>query len=177
MKKVLLLGLIILSHFAYSQNQEMINKMSNSKSVEEIRLVADNIVSMCKNKYNFLKVIQLGREDELYEYVIYTSEGMTPAEIKEVNTANLKNCFVVKFKQFYKGENKDLDVKGELTYFFKEVTAKYLDLIGFWTSTFYPNATKELVLEDYKLQEYRVDKDLKYKLKKEYDNWTLVKSY
>ena len=74
-------------------------------------------------------------------------------------------------------ENKDLEIKAESVYFFKKVSGNYLELFEFWKTTFYPLTTKELLLEDYKIQEYRVNKDLKYKFKKDNEIWTISKSY
>lgn len=177
MKKILLLLVIIISHFCYSQNQQVIDKMNESKSIDDIKQISDEIVSKSKEKYNFLKIWKLGSRDEIYQYVVYTPAEMTTDQIKELTTADFDKCFVVKFGEFYKGENKDLELKGELTYYFKEVSGKYLDLVNFWTSTFYPTSTKEQIIDEYKLQEFRVDKTLKYKFKKDNDIWTLSKSY
>lgn len=178
MKKLLLFITLLFGLFVQAQNQDIINKMTESKTIEDIKIVANDIVSKSNNKYDFYKIASLsGGSDEKYQYVIYTKEGMTDLEKKELSANRYANCLVVKFKEWQKGENKDLEVKGELVYYFKEVSGTYLELFNFWKTTFYPIATKELLLDDYKMQEYRVNKDLKYKFRKSQDIWTISKSY
>jgi hypothetical protein len=178
MKKILLLTILLIAGITQAQNQNTINKMVESKTIEDIRTVSDSIVSKCKTKYNFYKILPYkGGSDESYQFVIYTKEGITELEKKEIYAPAFKNCFVVKFKEWNKAENKDLEIKGELVYYFKETSSKYLDIAPFWIATFYPKTTPELLLEDYNMKEYRVNKDLKYKLVKHQDIWQIVKSY
>lgn len=178
MKKLILLVAFLFGFFVQAQNQDIINKMTESKTIEDIKTVADDIASKSNHKFDFYKIKSLsGGSDEKFQYVIYTKEGMTDAEKKELSANRYANCLVVKFKEWQKGENKDLEVKGELVYFFKEVSGSYLELFEFWKTTFYPLAIKEQLLDDYKMQEFRVNKDLKYKFKKDYDIWTISKSY
>jgi hypothetical protein len=177
MKKLLLLTLLLIFAFTQAQNQSTINKMVESKTTDDIKSVSDELVSQCKEQYDFYKIASFGsREDESYQYVIYTKRGMSEQDKNEISPS-FKNCIVVKFKQWNKGENNDLETKGELVYYFKEVSGKYLDIVPFWITTFYPKTTPELLLEDYKLKEYRVNKDLKYKLVKNQDTWQILKSY
>lgn len=178
MKKVILVIALLFALVVQGQNQNMVNKMVESKTIEDIKIVANDIVSKSKNKYDFYKISKRSNASgENFQYVIYTKEGMSDNEKKELSSNSYINCLVIKFKEWNKGENADLEIKGELVYYFKEVSSKYLDLVEFWTSTFYPEATKEQVLDNYKLQEYRINKDLKYKFKKDYDIWTISKSY
>lgn len=177
MKKALLIATLLIGFLVQAQNQSIINKMVESKTTDDIKSVSDQLVSQCKEQYDFYKIVPFGtRQDESYQYVIYTKEGMSEAEKKEI-APSFQNCIVVKFKQWNKGENKDLETKGELVYYFKEISGKYLDIAPFWITTFYPKTTPELLLEDYKLKEYRVNKDLKYKLVKNQDTWQILKSY
>lgn len=178
MKKLLLLIALLFGFFIQAQNQDIIGKMVESKTIEDIKLVANDIVSKSNHKYDFYKIVRRsGGSDENYQYVIYTKEGMSDDEKKEIASNGYANCMIVKFKEWLKGENKDLELKGELVYYFKEVSGTYLELFEFWKNTFYPLATKEQLLDDYKMQEYRVNKDLKYKFRKDQDTWTISKSY
>lgn len=178
MKKLLLLIALLFGLFIQAQNQEIISKMIESKTIEDIKVVANDIVSKSKNKYDFYKIVRLsGGSDENYQYVIYTKEGMTDAEKKELTSNSYANCLIVRFKEWNKGENPDLEIKGELVYYFKDVSGTYLELFDFWKTTFYPLAIKEQLLDDYKMQEYRINKDLKYKFRKSQDIWTISKSY
>lgn len=178
MKKVVLVIALFLGFVVQGQNQDIINKMVESRTIEDIKVVANDIVSKSKNKYDFYKIVKRSNgSGENYQYIIYTKEGMSDNEKKELSSNSYINCLVVKFKEWNKGENTDLEIKGELVYYFKEISGKYLDLVEFWTTTFYPGVTKEQVLDNYKLQEYRINKDLKYKFKKDNDVWTISKSY
>ena len=166
------------ANFGALENRSLIDKMIESNSLEEIKGVAEIIVLKSKAKYDFYKTIRkTSANGENYQYVVYTIAGMTEESKKEITTNDYKDCIVVKFKEWSKGENPDLQIKGQLVYYFKEVSGKFLDLDQFWITTFYPSSTPEQILENYKLQEYRVNKDLKYKFKKNYDDWVISKSY
>ncbi|MBS7234263.1 hypothetical protein KHA90_25030 [Flavobacterium psychroterrae] len=178
MKKVVLVIFMLFSIFGNSQNQSIINKMTESKSIADIKDVADAIVLNSKDKYDFYKIVRRSpRSDENYQYIIYTKEGMSEVEKKELSSNNCANCIIVKFSEWQKGENADLEIKGELIYDFKEVTGKYLDLVGFWTNTFYPLNSKEQVLDGYNLREYRVNKELKFNFRKNETTWTMSRGY
>lgn len=178
MKKILLLIALLFGLIVQAQNLEVINKMMESKTIEDIKIVANDIVSKSKNKYDFYKIVRrTGGADENYQYVIYTKEGMTDTEKKELTSNGYANCLIVRFKEWNKGENPDLETKGDLVYYFKDISGTYLELFEFWKTTFYPLATREQVLDDYKMQEYRINKDLKYKFRKSQDTWTISKSY
>ena len=178
MKNILLIALLFIVSFVSGQNKNIISKMIESNTIEDIKAVADDLVSKSKQKYDFYKIASVSRgSEEKYQFVIYTKEGMTADEKKELSSNFYANCIVVKFQEWNKGENKDLEIKGETVYFFKEVTGKYLELFGFWQNTFYPSATPEQLLSNYKMQEYRIDKGLKYKFRKNDSTWTLSKSY
>lgn len=178
MKKLLLLAALFIGFFAQGQNQEIINKMAESKTIEDIKVVANDITSKSNTKYDFYKNHELKYSNgEKIENLIYTKEGMTDAEKKEIYSPIYENCLVITFGKWQKGENKDLEIPGELVYSFQTVSGSYLELIEFWKNTFYPKATNEEILNTYNLQEYRVNKDLKYKFKKDYDKWKITRSY
>lgn len=178
MKKVILVFFMFFSIFGNSQNQSIINKMTESKSIAEIKDVADAIVLNSKDKYDFYKIVRRSaRSDENYQYIVYTKEGMSDIEKKELSLNSCTNCIIVKFNEWQKGKNIDLQIKGELIYDFREVTGKYLDLVGFWTNTFYPLNSKEQVLNEYNLKEYRVNKELKFNFRKNENAWTISRGY
>jgi len=178
MKKLLLLTALLIGFFAQGQNQDIINKMTESKTIEDIKMVANDIASKSKTKYVFYKTVRYSiPKGESYQYIVYAKETMSDAEKKELASNSFEHCLVIKFGEWDKGENADLEIKGDLVYFFKEVTSKYLDLDEFWISTFCPGTTPEQLQDNYKLKEYRVNKDLKYKFVKNEDTWKIAKSY
>lgn len=170
MKKLLLITALLIGYLGQAQNQEIINKMIESKTIEDIKMVAHDIVTKSNSKYDFYKVLKYTRKDtkESYQYVISTKAGMTDREKSELSSNRYANCLIVKFNES--------DTNG-LVYNFKEVSGDYLDLADFWTATFYPTASKELVIDDFKLKEYRVSKDLKYKLVKNESSYSILRSY
>lgn len=178
MKKLLFVIALLFGLFVQAQNQDIINKMMESKTIEDIKTVTNDIVSKRKNKYNFYKNHELQYSNgEKIENFIYTKEGITDVEKKEIYSPIYKNCLVITFGKWEKGQNKDLEIPGELVYYFKNVSGSYMELVEFWRTTFYPNSTKEEILDSFTLKEYRVNKDLKYKLQKDIDKWKIVKSY
>lgn len=178
MKKFITLLLTFISSIVSSQNLDLISKLKECHSLDEVKSISDIMVSKSTTKFNFLKIKEFESSNgEKYKYIIYSKEGIDENALKEQDIDNIDNFYVVIFNEYYKGANPDLQKKGELTYFFKSVNTQYLNICDFWIETFYPQITKEFLLEDYKTKEFRVDKDLKYKLKKNDEYWTLVKSY
>lgn len=177
MKKLLITLTLLIGLIANAQNSSIINKMAETKSLEDIKFISDNIMSGFETKLKYYKTVKTERSpEEQYQLTVYIPVEMNPGTDK-LTFDEKEQSVVVNYGQYNKGENTDLGTKGETVYYFRNVSGSYLDLIDFWLSTFYPHATKEQVLEDYKLQEYRVSKDLKYKLKKQGEVWTLSKSY
>lgn len=160
------------------ESKTTIDNMVESKSINDIKQLSNYIVLNSNKNYDFYKVKPvLNVSHENFQWVIYTPEGMTEEQKKEEDINNYKNCLVVKFSEWNKEENKDLENKGEKVYSFQSVTGSYLNLFGFWSKTFYPSSTKEEILQQYKFQEYRLNKNIKYKFRKDNDTWTISKSY
>lgn len=178
MKKLILLNVLLFSLIIQAQNQNIINKMVESKTIEDLKVVANDIASKSKTKYEFYNIFRYSvPKGESYQYLVYNKATMSEVEKKELASNSFKNCLVIKFGEWNKGENTDLAIKGDLVYFFKEVTSKYLDLDEFWISTFCPGTSPEELINNYKLKEFRVNKDLKYKFVKNDETWTISKSY
>lgn len=164
--------------YPYNESKITINNMLESKSINDIKNLSDNIILKSNKKYDFYKVKPgINMSYENFQFVIYTPEGMPEFQKKEEDINGYKNCLVVKFYEWNKNENKDLELKGEKVYTFQSVTGSYLDLFGFWNNTFYPSSTKEEVLQQYKFKEYRLNKDIKFNFRKDNDKWTISKSY
>lgn len=166
--------------FIYPCNESKItiDNMLESKSINDIKNLSDNIILKSNKKYDFYKVKPgINMSHENFQFVIYTPVGLNEVQKKEEDINGYKNCLVVKFSEWNKNENKDLEIKGEKVYTFQSVTGSYLDLFGFWSNTFYPSSTKEEVLQLYKFKEYRLNKDIKFNFRKDNDTWTISKSY
>lgn len=177
MKKIITLLLALLPFVISAQDNDIISKMTKSKSIEDLRFISDKIASQTKTKFIFFKQGERKSPSQTDIVFYYIPDNLTPDELNEFSRETKEKCLVILFGSMYEGENKDLEVKGQLVYFFRNVSGKYLDIYPFWTSTFYPNSTKEQILEDYKLKEYRVNKDLKYTLSKTDDIWSIEKWY
>jgi hypothetical protein len=174
MKNLLLSIALIFTIFLNAQNQKLISKMAECSSEDDLKLISESITF--GKEFKHFKDYTTGTKIEKYQIKAYIPNSMTP-EGESLNQDEKAKSILINFGQYNKGENTDLGVKGQTVYFFREASGSYVNLISFWMNTFYPNVTKEEVYENSKLREYRVNKDLKYKLTKEGDIWTISKSY
>ena len=177
MKKLLLSIALLFAVLIQAQDNHTIQLMTESNSLDEIKTVSDKIISSFTEEYKYYKTASAQRgKNEKYQYVYYIPKVLNPIGEK-LTPEEKERAVIVKFGQYEKGENIDLAIKGKTVYYFKEVSGKYLDLTNFWIASFYPSSTKEQILEAYKLQEYRVNKDLKYNFRKNENTWTIEKGY
>ncbi len=133
------------------------------------------MAAKAKTKWEFIKI----NEDETVGYcrVIYVDASYS-SELKEKiknGSETCDNCLRVDFNLYFEGENKDLEIKGNKKYRFKEVKGKYLDLFPAWQNIFRPDVNFEKTVSDYDSQELiQRTIGIMYKLKKQGDNWTLA---
>jgi hypothetical protein len=178
MKKLLLLATLLIGLFASAQDLETINSLVSSKTVQDIENVSKKIINGYQSKLAFFVTKQSVRDEyEKYQNVYFLPVDQLPKDNAKLTDEQKDMLIKVNFGEFYIGQNKDLQIKGELSYYFREVNGSYLDLIGFWITTFYPNNTKEEILDNYKLKEWRYNKDIKFVLKKEGETWRMFRSY
>lgn len=155
MKKTLLLLLFFLSFVVSAQDIATINKLTKSYSMDELRALSDRMANSGKTKFTFSRI-----------------ENETKPNGEKL----------VVFQYTADGKNDDLTImygtNDDASYYFDIAFGKYSDLAGFYISTFYPTSTPDLVLNSYNLQQYRVSKDLRYKISElEPDSWTIEKTY
>lgn len=178
MKKLLLFTALLFGALVQAQDLETINTLVSSKTVQDIENVSKKIINVYQEKLAFFVTKQSVRnEDEKYQNVYFLPLDQLPKDNAKLTDEQKDMLLKVNFGEFYQGQNKDLQIKGELSYYFREVNGSYLDLIGFWIATFYPNNTKEEILDNYKLKEWRYNKDIKFVLKKEGEIWRMYRSY
>lgn len=177
MKTIFTASLLMFSFLGFSQDFETINKMVSVTQITEVNDLAKKITSEFKNTLTYFKTKEYKRDEtEIYQNVYF----FPSTEIIKDNlpTDDQKELVVkVNFGQNSIGENIDLGVKGKNNFFFREVTGDYLDLVNFWIKTFYPNNTKEEILDNYKLQEFRVNKDVKFNFERQSKRWRIYRSY
>ncbi|WP_281322163.1 hypothetical protein [Flavobacterium aestivum] len=155
MRKILLLLSFFLSFAIKAQDLTTINKLEKSYTIDEMRALSDKISKSANTKLNFLNIENEKSPTEKLIVFQYTADG----------------------------KNNDLTImfaanEAEGAYYFKNAFGKYSDLAGFYVSTFYPTSSQDIVFNNFKLQEYRVNKDLRYKISElEPDNWTIEKTY
>lgn len=153
MKKLLLLAFLLIVALVQAQDTQTINLMAKSNSLEEIKTVSDKIANSASEKYVYFKTGNRTLRDEKYKVVIYTPATMTEEEKKELSPEEKDKCLLVVWSD-YNG-----------TYSFFEVYSQDKNLLPFWNTTFAS------------AQEYRVSKDLKYKIVKNENSSSIVKSY
>lgn len=155
MKKILLLLSFFLSFAVNAQDVATINKLAKSYSMDELRALSDKIAKSASVKLNFLTIENEKKPDgEKLVVFQYTADGKN-------------NDLTIMF-----GTNDDA------SYYFSTAFGKYSDLAGFYVSTFYPTSSPDIVFNNSNLQQYRVNKDLRYKISElEPDSWTLEKTY
>ncbi|WP_281237863.1 hypothetical protein [Flavobacterium praedii] len=153
MKKLLTLFCLLIVAFINAQDLPTIKLMAKSNSLEEIKKVSDKIANSASEKYVYFKTGNRTLRDEKYKVVIYTPATMTEEQKEELSQEEKDKCLLVVWSD-YGG-----------TYSFFEVYSEDKNIIPFWETTF---------VQDF---DYRVTKDLKYKLVKNEKKYSIVKSY
>lgn len=153
MKKIILL-LLLITYGAFAQDNATINAMVLSNSIEEVKATSDKISSLTVDKFSFYKVTDRTLRDDKFKVVVYTPASMTEEEKKEFTTEEKAMCLLVVWKVTDNG------------YTFYDVTSKEENVRPFWNATFTTSDTQ-----------YRVNKDLKYKIVKNEETYSILKSY
>lgn len=153
MKKVFSL-LLLLTFGAFAQDNATINAMVQSNTVEEIKATSDKISSLTADKFSFYKVTDRTLREDKFKVVVYTPASMTEEEKQEFSPEEKAKCLLVIWKATESG------------YTFYDVTSTEQNLKPFWNQTFTTTDTQ-----------YRVNKDLKYKIVKNEETYSILKSY
>lgn len=127
--------------------------MTDAKSLDQVKSVSDKLAAVAGHKFTFYKIGNRTLRDEKYKTVIYTPAEMTEAQKQNLTAEDKEKCLIVVWSD-YGG-----------SYRFYEVNSAPDNLYPFWNATFG------------KVPEFRVDKDLKYKIVTDENTASIVKSY
>lgn len=154
MKKLLLLSALLFSILANSQDVATINQLVNATSLEQVKNTSDKIAAAATNKFEYFKTADRTVTLDKYKVVVYTPKGFAPVNKDKLTPEEKEQCLLVVWL-----------VKEDGSFIFKEVSSKAENVQPFWSNTFTAS------------DEYRVNKDLKYKLVKQENSLSIVKSY
>ncbi len=153
MKKLFLL-LLLLTFGAFAQDNATINAMVQSNTVEQIKTVSDNIISSGSEKYIFYKIADSSLREQKRKVAIYTLASVTDNDNTKLSEEEKESRINIIW-------NDDNGV-----YSFKEVYGPEDMIKSFWNQTFTTTDTQ-----------YRVNKDLKYKIVRNEETYSILKSY
>ncbi len=153
MRKILI-AYLLLSFGAFAQDNTTINALVSSSSVEEIKATSDKISSLTADKFSFYKVTDRTLREDKFKVVVYTPASMTEEEKQEFTPEEKAKCLLVVWKATENG------------YTFYDVTSTEQNIRPFWNATFTNSDTQ-----------YRVNKDLKYKIVRNEETYSILKSY
>ncbi|MDM1513573.1 hypothetical protein [Myroides odoratimimus] len=160
-------------------------KYIRNLSKEDTEDVVKEMLSLMREDYGILtsKLYTRGNDTQgaVLTYFIMKKSDIDKLilEGKDLSTSTSSALFKIYFKRWFEGENKALEITGIEKYSFEKVTFNYLDLFPYWKKRFVLNATEENVVNDYKLQEFRIKNSTihwLYKFNPNRDNkriWTL----
>lgn len=160
-------------------------KYIRNLSKEGTEDVVKEMLSLMREDYGILtsKLYTRGNDTEgaVLTYFIMKKSDIDKfvLEGKDLSKLASSALFTIDFKRWFEGENKALEITGIEKYSFGKVTFNYLDLFPYWKKRFVLNATEENVVNDYRLQEFRIKNSTihwLYKFNPNRDNkriWTL----
>lgn len=146
--------LLLFTTILLSQNLHTIQTMQKATSLDQVKSVSDQIINSSSDKYTFYKIADSSLQNDVYKVVLYTLTSDTdndPTKLSEVEKTTL---IKVKWLQY----NNDFT--------FKEIYAPEQMIKPFWNSTFVADNTN-----------YRVNKDLQYKLVKNEKTYSIERWY
>lgn len=131
-----------------------------SENKEDMKLLAENIVSHAKRNYVF------DTEKTTSDHSFYI--------LQYVNINDSTDVLPIGIKIYMEGKNADLEIEGTPIYYFSIAKGKFLDLFPFWKNFIEPNADETAVI---KRKRSRLKKDNRtFLLEKDNnaDNWIIV---
>jgi hypothetical protein len=155
MKKTILFIALLLTTIATAQDTETINSLVNSNTLDQVKNTSDKIAASAGTKFEYFKTTDRTLRDEKYKVVVYTPSTFTAEDKKEITAEEKQQCLLVVWL-----------VSQDGTYIFKEVNSSSENLQPFWNTTFTASTN-----------EYRVNKDLKYKYVTNENSVSILKSY
>lgn len=154
MKKFTLLFAVLIGLIANAQDTATIKAFVASPTLEQIKSASDKIAASAAEKFEYFKTTDRSLRDEKFKVVVYTPASFTTEDKKEFTSEEKAKCLIVVWRVTNDG------------FAFSEVTNQEQNLKPFWSSTF--SATEN---------DYRFDKDIKYKYVKNENSVSIVKSY
>lgn len=137
-----------------SQDLPTINSMALSTSLEQIKNTSDKVAASGLEKFEYFKTTDRTLREEKFKVVVYTPATFTAEDKKEITAEEKAKCLIVVWRITDNG------------FTFSEVNNQEQNLLPFWNATF-SSAHNE----------YRVNKELKYKYVKNENSVSIVKSY
>ena len=154
MKKLLLTLTLLIGLIANAQDNSTIKAFVTSPTLEQIKLASDKIAASASEKFEYYKITDRSLRDEKFKVVVYTPATFKAEDKKDFTPEEKAKCLIVVWRVTNEG------------FAFSEVTNQEQNLKPFWSSTF--SATEN---------DYRFDKNIKYKYVKNENSVSIVKSY
>ncbi|ROH98394.1 hypothetical protein EGI16_21400 [Chryseobacterium sp. G0240] len=151
-------------------------KTINEMSKEQILHFSDEIISGFEKKQKYIKTIS--QEPNLIK-IIYYENGIPDNIIAtDLKDGYCSLCTELIFKKYYKGKNSDLNIIGQEFFSFVSAEGKYLDLYKWWQKKFYPNLSKEEILNNSKTHYIKLpDIRLDLRFVKNLDTWEIQNKF
>ncbi len=174
MKKLLLLLLFPALVFSQElQYAEFINNLTKN----QVRQISDDIMSFYTVPQKYYAST---KNRERQYFIVYYPADLPEDMIKEdLQNGQCNLCNAVEFRKYVKGGNNDLGIEGVEVFQFKQVSGKYLDLVGWWQKHFAPKSTKESLLDKDISLRYIEDrnKNINLRFVKNFDEWEIKNAY
>lgn len=154
MKHFILLFVLLLGVATNAQDTSTISAFVTSPTLEQIKLTSDKIAASASEKFEYYKTTDRSLRDEKFKVVVYTPSSFTAEDKKDFTAEEKAKCLIVVWRVTNDG------------FAFSEVTNQEQNLKPFWDATF---STTE--------NDYRFNKNIKYKYVKNENSVSIVKSY
>lgn len=167
--RTMLFFFIFASGLNFAQTITFANSLNNL-SKDQLKIISDDIISGYNYVYNYKKTIDYN--DGEVSLIYYNSDIKEKDILEDLKSGFCSLCTEVKFKKYFKGENSDLEIKGNETYSFYSVEGKYLDLSTWWIKHFAPSESKESLLNN-TTKRYIKTPEINIRFTKNLDIWEI----
>lgn len=176
MKNIIALLCCVLALSVKSQDIEFVTTLNKIDSVD-VFSVTEEIFAEWRDDYHITGQIEKG-----YDRTVILHKKDLPKDVvlKDINEwgQHCQLCETVKFKIYYAGSNKDLEIKGKKTYYLYSISGPFLDLAGWWRKHFAQGKTDEEILESYNLRVVQDrTKRVDIRLSRSGDEWQILNVY